>query len=70
MRNEYLENNRMQNSKVVNEVGDVSAALLTVGVLADLLPAILAFFGIIWFALRMINFYRVNVKNKNPWKFY
>jgi len=55
---------------IAEEVGDALAGLLTLGVLVDLVPVILGIFGILWFSLRFVNFFRVNVLQKQPWKFY
>jgi len=49
---------------------DVLAGGLTIGVIAGWIQAVLGLLGVFWFTLRFINFFRVNVMKRKPWRFY
>lgn len=54
----------------VKDGADVVAGVLTLGVWAQVVPVILGLLGILWFLLRFVNFYRVNVLGRDPWLFH
>lgn len=57
-----------QRSSDLAYVADHVGAITFLGVLADVIPAVLGLAAIGWYILRFVNWYRVNKQGKETWK--
>lgn len=58
----------MTRADIAKEGADLAAVGITVGALAEILPAIAAVFAIIWTAIRIYEWSRVRLFGKEPTK--